>query len=171
MFDFAPGAAKAPKVFLDPSTGEVTGEEGGSAGGEEGHGGDGDGGHGHGGDGGHGPGGDGGHGGWGGGPGGGHHGHESVHCKVYGHGRRLDLHCQVSGGHGLGAVRFRVKRGNRVLGTSRAALKRNKATSSLTTKGALSGRYTLLATVSRTDGIDALSESVVLPGKDSVDLH
>jgi phospholipase C len=163
MFDFSPGAAKAPKVFLDPSTGEVIGEEGGS-GAEEEHGDEG----GHGGSGGHG--GDGGHGGWDGGSGGGHQ-REKVHCKVYGHGHHVDLSCKVSGGSGRGAVRFRIERGSKVLGTSRTALKNDQATSSVSTKGALSGKYTLLATVSRTDGVDALSQSVTLPGKDSVDLH
>jgi phospholipase C len=160
MFDFEPGAPKAKKVFLDPSTGEITGEEGGSEGGS----GDGDGGHG-------GNGGNGGNGGWGNGSGG--HGthHEKVHCKVNGQGRHVELNCSVSGGRGRGAVRFRIERGSQVLGTSRAALKGTKATSTVTTKGDLSGKYTLVATVSRTDGVDALSQGVVLPGKASVDLH
>jgi phospholipase C len=162
MFDFEPGAPKARKVFLDPSTGAITGEEGGSGGGGSGdEGGDG------------GRGGNGGNGGGGNGPGGGHPGkpHEKVHCKVYGHGHHVELDCSVSGGKGRGAVRFRIERGNKVLGTSRATLKGAEATSTVTTKGDLSGRYTLLATVSRTDGIDALSQGVVLPGKASVDLH
>jgi phospholipase C len=159
MFDFAPGAAKAPKVFLDPSTGEVIGTEGGSEGEEER-------GHGHPGEGPHG-----GEGGWGEGGSGGGKGHEHVHCKVHGHGHQVDLSCKVTGGGGRGAVRFRIERGNKVLGTSRASLKGTSATSSVTTQGALAGKYTLLATVSRTGGIDALSQGVVLPGTDSVDLH
>jgi hypothetical protein len=155
MFDFEAGAPKAPKVFLDPTNGEVSGEEGGKPGsGPGGSGGDG------------GPGGSGGDGGSGGGK-----PHEKVHCKVYGHGRHVELSCTVSGGRGRGAVRFRIEHGKQVLGTSSAALKGTKATSTVTTKGNLSGKYTLLATVSRTDGVDALSQSVVLPGKGSVDLH
>jgi phospholipase C len=154
MFDFAPGAGTAPKVFLNPSTGEITGEEGGEAPTEGGSGpGDGNGG---------GKGGDGGH------PG---KPHEKVHCKVYGHGHHVELNCSVNGGKGRGAVRFRVERGSKVLGTSRASLKGTEAATTVTTKGPLSGKYTLTATVSRTDGIDALSQSVVLPGEDSVDLH
>ena len=161
MFDFESGA-RAPKVFLSPETGEIVGEEGGKPAPGEESGGD-EGGHG-------GQGGQGGHGGWSGGSGG-DHGHEKVHCKVNGHGHHVDLSCKVSGGSGRGAVRFRIERGRKVLGTSSAPLKRNQATSSVTTKGALAGRYTLLATVSRTGGIDALSQGVVLPGKASVDLH
>jgi hypothetical protein len=53
----------------------------------------------------------------------------------------------------------------------RASLKGDQATSSLSTEGALTGKYTLLATVSQADGVDALSQGVVLPGKASVDLH
>ncbi len=68
-------------------------------------------------------------------------------------------------------MRYRIERGNKVLGTSSAPIKSNKATATVTTKGSLAGKYTLLATVSRTDGIDALSQSVSLPGKGSVDLH
>jgi hypothetical protein len=62
-------------------------------------------------------------------------------------------------------------RGNKVLGTSSASIQGTKAAGTVTTKSALAGRYTLLATVSRTDGVDALSQSVTLPGKGSVDLH
>jgi phospholipase C len=171
MFDFAPGAPKAAKVFLDPSTGEVTGEEGGEAGEEPGSGGGGSGGSGggngghggHGGSGGESPGGEGGPGGW-------KH-HEKVHCVVDGHDHKVELYCSVSGGSGRGAVRFRIERGHKVLGTSSTALKGTKAATTVTTKSALSGKYTLLATVSRTDGVNALSQSVALPGKGSVDLH
>jgi phospholipase C len=155
MFDFEPGAAKAPKVFLDPTNGEITGEEGGEPGPEEGPGGKG-------------PGGE--------GPGkpgkpGGPKPHEKVHCAVNGHGRHVELNCSVSGGKGRGAVRFRIERGHKVLGTSRAQVKGTTATTTVNTKSALAGKYTLLATVSRTNGIDALSQSVSLPGKGSVDLH
>jgi phospholipase C len=168
MFDFAPGAPRAAKVFLNPSTGEVTGEEGGDggeapSGGESGHGGSGGGS-------------SGGHGGWGGEGSGGHGSggsthHEKVHCTVDGHGRKVELNCSVSGGKGRGAVRFRIERGHKVLGTSSTPLKGTRAATTVTTKSSLSGKYTLLATVSRTDGVDALSRSVALPGKGSVDLH
>jgi phospholipase C len=159
MFNFAPDAGTAPKVFLDPSTGEVIGEEGGEAGSEEeesGH------------EGGGGSGGDGGHGGSG---GSGDHHHEKVHCTVDGHGHKTVIVCTVEGGSGRGAVRYRIERGNKVLGTSSAPIKGSKATGTVTTKSALAGKYTLLATVSRTDGVNALSQSVKLPGKGSVDLH
>ena len=191
MFDFAPGATPAPKVFLNPSTGEVTGEEGGegaaeeggsqggsgeegSSGGEGGNAEEGD--HGNGGGGNHGwPGhGGGGHG-W---PGhGGHgHGHRHFHhryrarCSVNAHGRHVALGCSVSG-RGHGAVRFRIVRGRKVLGTSRAAIRGGKAHGRVTTRGPLTGRYTLLATIDRRAGVDALSRTVVLPGKGKVTLH
>jgi phospholipase C len=158
MFDFTPGATPAPKVFLDPSTGEVIGEEGGDEGGpeEEEHGDEGEGHHGGGDDGGH-----------------GHESahHESVHCVVDGHRHQVGLSCSVSGGKGRGAVRFRIVRGHKVYGTSRAQVKGTRATTTVRTKSSLAGRYTLLATVSRTDGIDALSRGVSLPGKGSVDLR
>jgi phospholipase C len=165
MFEFAPGAPKAPKVFLDPSNGEITSEEGGEAPEETGSGG----GSGSG-------GGKGGHGGsgeegWGHGGSGGGKPHEKVHCTVDGHSHRVELKCSVDGGSGRGAVRFRIERGHKVYGTSRAALKGTKAAATVNTKSALSGKYTLTATVSRTDGIDALSRSVALPGKGSVELH
>mgnify|MGYP001034893837 CR=1 FL=1 len=164
MFDFEPGAAKAPKVFLDPSTGEVLGEEGGSEeeGGapEEGHGGGGEHGGGHDNGGGH-EGGSGGH---------GHGHHEKVHCAVDSHGHSVHLNCRVSG-KGRSAVRFRIVRGDKVLGTSRAQVKDTKANATVKTRQALAGSYTLLATVSRADGIDALSQGVRLPGKGSVELH
>jgi phospholipase C len=171
MFDFEPGAPKAAKVFLDPSTGEVTGEEGGEApsggsGGSGSGGGKGSGGSG-------GKGGSGGHGddgGWDGGSGGSKH-HEKVHCTVYGHDHKVELDCTVSGGSGRGAVRFRIERAHKVLGTASTPLKGTKAATTVTTKVSLSGKYTLLATVSRADGVDALSQSVALPGKGSVDLH
>ncbi len=154
MFEFEAGAPKAPKVFLDPENGEITGEEGeepeeesGSAEEEGGWGGKGSGGS------------------------GGSKPHEKVHCKVNGHGHKIVVTCTIEGGGGRGAVRYRIERGSKVLGTSRAWLKGTKATSTLRTKGSLSGRYTLTATVSRTDGVDALSQGVVLPGKASVDLH
>jgi len=161
MFNFAPGAGKAPKVFLSPSTGEVIGEEGGEAGSEEGgsEGGNGN----------EGGGGSGGRGGSG-GSGGSHH-HEKVHCTVDSHGHKTVIVCTVEGGSGRGAVRYRIERGNKVYGTSSAPLKNDKATATVTTKGSLAGKYTLLATVSRTDGVNALSQSVTLPGKGSVDLH
>jgi phospholipase C len=167
MFDFESGA-RAPKVFLDPSNGEVASVEGGSEGGsgdegdegdEGGHGGSGDeGGWGHGGSGDH-------------GDGDGHHHHEKVRCKVYGHGHQVELNCSVQGGKGRGAVRFRIAHGKQVLGTSRTALKGTEADATVNTKGTLSGKYTLLATVSRADGVDALSQGVTMPGKASVDLH
>ncbi|HEY2479390.1 MAG TPA: alkaline phosphatase family protein [Solirubrobacterales bacterium] len=162
MFDFEAGAPKAPKVFLDPANGEITGEEGGKAG-DEGDDEGGDHGHGHGsGDGDHGSGNSGGH---------GSKNHEKVHCAVNGHGRQVELNCSVGGGKGRGAVRFRIERGHKVFGTSRAAIKGAKASATVDTKGSLAGKYTLLATVSRTDGVDALSQSVSLPGKGSVNLH
>jgi phospholipase C len=160
MFDFEAGAPKAPKVFLDPTNGEVTGEE--SL--ETGSGGSGSGGSGSG-----GSGGDGGHGGWDGSGGSGHH--EKAHCTVDGHGRKTVITCTIEGGGGRGAVRYRLERGNKVLGTSRATIKGTKATSTVVSKGSLAGKYTLLATVSRTDGVNALSQSVTLPGKGSVNLH
>jgi phospholipase C len=158
MFDFEAGAPTASKVFLDPTDGEIIGEEGGSEGssGDEG-----------------GQGGSGGDGGSGGGSGshGGHNHHEKVHCKVDGHSHHVELNCSVKGGKGRGAVRFRIERGHKVFGTSRASIKGTKADATVNTRHSLAGRYTLLATVSRTDGIDALAQSVSLPGTGSVDLH
>jgi phospholipase C len=168
MFDFEAGAPKAAKVFLDPSTGEVTDEEGGESGAEESGSDEG----GHGGSGGDGGNGDGnGHGGSGNGNHGGSHHHDKVHCAVNGHGHHVELNCSVTGGKGRSAVRFRIERGHKVFGTSRAQVKGTTANATVTTKSSLAGNYTLLATVSRTDGIDALSQSVSLPGKGSVDLH
>jgi phospholipase C len=165
MFDFAEGAPKAPKVFLNPENGEITGEEGGEAGEEGGSGG----GNGSGGSGGKGNGGNGSSGGKGSGGSGGHN-HEKVHCKVDGQGRKVELNCSVSGS-GRGSVRFRIERGSKVLGTAGASIKGTKAAATVKTKSSLAGKYTLLATVSRTDGVDALSQGVELPGKGSVDLH
>jgi phospholipase C len=158
MFDFEGGPA-APKVFLDPTTGEITGEEGGEAPGGEGE----DEGEG-------GSGGGGGKGGGGSGGDGGSGNHEKVHCTVTTHGNHITVNCTLSG-KGRGAVRYRIQRGKTVYGTSRATIKGSKANATIKTKSALAGKYTLLATVSRTDGIDALSQSVSLPGKGSVDLH
>ncbi|HEX4752826.1 MAG TPA: alkaline phosphatase family protein [Solirubrobacterales bacterium] len=162
MFDFEEGAPKAPKVFLNPENGEITAVEGGEEGGSGEENGSGWGGNGSGGNG--GSGGDG-----SGGPGG--HNHEKVHCKVDGHGHKVELNCSVSGGSGRGSVRFRIERGNKVLGTSSTTLKGTKAAATVNAKDSLAGKYTLLATVSRTDGVNALSQGVELPGKGSVDLH
>jgi phospholipase C len=154
MFDFSEGAPKAPKVFLNPENGEITGEEGGSTseepeeetGSEEetGTGG-------------------GGKGGGGGGSGHGGSGHEKVHCTVKPHGKKTVIVCTIEGGSGRGAVRYRLERGKKVFGTSRAAIKGTKATGTVTTKSPLSGRYTLLTTVSRPDGITAVSQGVNFP--------
>ena len=157
MFDFEAGAPKAPKVFLSPQTGEITGEEGGEPGteGESGEeGGSGSGGSGSGGSG-----------------SGGGKGHEKIHCKVTGEGHKVTIECTVTGGSGRGSVRYRLERGNKVLGTSSSTLKGTKATSTIKTKSSLGGKYTLLATVDRADGINAVSQGVSLPGKRSVDLH
>jgi len=160
MFDFEAGAPKAPKVFLDPSTGEITGEEGGepgteeeAEGSEEETGSEGEGGSG------------------GKGGSGGHKSHEKVHCKVTAEGHKVTIECTVTGGKGRGSVRYRIEKGSKVLGTSSATLKGTKADSTMKTKGSLSGRYTLLATVDRADGINAVSQGVSLPGERSVNLH
>jgi phospholipase C len=157
MFDFAEGAPKAPKVFLNPANGEVTGEEGGSAGSEEeseeetGSGGGGSGGKG--------------------GGSGGHKNHEKIHCKVTGEGHKVTIECTVTGGSGRASVRYRIEKGNKVLGTSATTLKGNKANSTMKIKKSLSGKYTLLATVDRAEGVNAVSQGVSLPGKSSLNLH
>ena len=79
--------------------------------------------------------------------------------------------CTIEGGSGHGAVRYRLEKSGKVLGTSRATIKGDKGTSTVTSKGSLAGKYTLLATVSRADGVNAMSQSVTLPGKGSVNLH
>ena len=68
-------------------------------------------------------------------------------------------------------MRYRLEKGNKVLGTSRAPISGNKATGTVNSKSSLAGRYTLLATVSRPGSVNALSQSVTLPGKGSVNLH
>ncbi len=162
MFDFAEGAPKAPKVFLNPENGEITEIEGGETGEETGS---------EGGTGGKEEGGKGGGQGGKGGSGGNGHGHEKVHCTVNGHGKKTVITCTIEGGSGRGAVRYRIEKGGKVLGTSRAQVKGTKATGTVTTKSTLSGKYTLLATVSRSDSVNAVSQSVTLPGKGSVNLH
>jgi phospholipase C len=148
MFDFASG--NAPKVFLDPSTGLVTGEEGGPGNNGGGNGG-------------------GNSGGGKPGSGGGSKGggstpspHYKVDCSLGAQGKTASVSCSVSGS-GRGSVRFRLERGKRVLGTSRTTIKGGKAKATIHTKQALSGRYTLLVTVDRTEGVDALSVGVSVP--------
>ncbi len=159
MFEFAAGAPTAPRVFIDPETGEVTGVSGG--GGEEGEHGHGGGDHGHG-----GGGDDHGHG----------HGHKPpkarVSCDVDGGHRSVELACRVSGGgNGRGAVRFRLERHGSVYGSSRAPIKGSRANATISSSHELQGSYELVATVDRRAGVSALSKSVALPGKAKVNLR
>jgi phospholipase C len=147
MFDFS--APKAPKVFLDPSTGEVTSIEGppGPAGGGNGNGN--------------------GNGNSGGSKGNGNPStppapHYRVNCSVAAKDTKASVSCSVSGS-GKGSVRFRIQRGKRTLGTSRAVIKGGRAKATIKTKQPLSGRYTLLVTVDRPEGVDAVSLGVSVP--------
>ncbi len=160
MFDFASGAPQAPKVFLNPETGEVTGISGGDQGGS-----DGDGGHGH------------------SGPDQGNgddHGHgkkpyhrAKVDCYVDGGRHSVDLACKVSdGGKGRGAVRFRLVRHGKQYGTSRAELNGGgTARVTIHSSSELGGSYELIATIDRRSGVSAASRSVVLPGRTKVSLR
>jgi phospholipase C len=140
MFNF--GGPTAPKVFLDPSTGEVTGIEGPpSTGGNP--------------------------------PSGGNPSkpgnpgtppapHYRVNCSVAAKDTKASVSCNVSGS-GRGSVRFRINRGKHTLGTSRATIKGGKAKATIKTKQPLSGKYTLLVTVDRPEGVDAVSLGVSVP--------
>ena len=145
MFDF--GSPSAPKVFLDPSTGLVTDIEGPPSTGGGGHGN-----------------------GNGNGNGGGNKGggttpkppHYRVNCSVAAKDTKASVACHVSGS-GKGSVRFRIQRGKRTLGTSRATIKHGTAKATIKTKQPLSGKYTLLVTVDRPEGVDAVSLGVSAP--------
>jgi phospholipase C len=141
MFDFS--GPKAPKVFLDPSSGEVTSIEGPpSTGGNPPSGG--------------------GNPGKPGTPGTPAAPHYRVDCSIAAKDTKASVSCQVSGS-GRGAVRFRINRGKHTLGTARATIKGGKATATIKTKQPLSGKYTLLVTVDRPEGVDAVSLGVSVP--------
>jgi phospholipase C len=152
MFNFA--GPVAPKVFLDPSTGEVTSVEGppsetppSNGGGNSGGGNSG-----------------------GSGNSGGKTGntpppatpHYKVNCSVAAKDQTASVSCSVSGS-GRGSVRFRIERGKKVLGTSSTSIKGGKAKATIKTKEPLSGNYTLLVTVDRPEGVDAVSLGVSVP--------
>jgi len=146
MFNFS--GPVAPKVFLDPSTGEITGIEGPpSNGGGNGNGNGNSGGN------------------KGNGNGNGNTPpapHYRVNCSVAAKDTKASVSCSVSGS-GTGSVRFRIQRGKRTLGTSRATIRGGKAKATIKTKQPLSGKYTLLVTVDRPEGVDAVSLGVSVP--------
>jgi phospholipase C len=170
MFDFNPNDARAPKLILDETTGEVvSGGEGPGGGQQGGQGGSGPGG---GQQGGSGPGG-----GQQGGPGskGGQQGgsgskggkgpRSKVSCKASRRGKRVDVRCTVSDGGSKGqeALRLRIAKGSHVLGGSRALVHGGSASASLTTGKALaSGSYTLRIALDSEAGVSGSNQMVKL---------
>ncbi|MCW2952432.1 MAG: plcC [Conexibacter sp.] len=166
MFNFDADAKLAPKVFLDPTTGEVTKttpatDEGGTtpttttpSGGDPGDGS-------HTGDGGQSGGGKPGHGGGKPTTGQGHGPKRpdiTVTCATTRHGSRLTVACRVTGKDaktGATALRFRVERGNEVVATTRSVVRKGHAAAVLKTKSALHGKFTLRIAIAHSGSASA----------------